>query len=94
MNSDVIKFLQSLPEEVNVEFDSNDNKALSHIRRNWRYIYDHCNGISSPFFDVYSQENIDNESVEGWIKFGFDGYFTFLLLNKNGGEKFFDFWGH
>ena len=56
--------------------------------------YSQTNGIELPFLEIYPSDKIDQKTVPGWHRVGFDGYFSFVLVSKNQTDTPIDLWDH
>lgn len=93
MSEELLNFLNSIAKNTTIEFRKK-NKDSKEYPDDLGEIYDHYDGFSCPFMEIYSLNKIDTESIPKWINFGFDGYFSYLLYSLDETENRFELWDH
>lgn len=93
MPENLIGFLKSLNKHIEIEFRDKASVSIDYPKE-LAEVYDHTDGLSCAFMEIYQQKDNDKDSIPGWVRIGFDGYFSYILYSLTDTENRFDLWDH
>lgn len=90
MNSNIKNLISRINDDLDVNIVLNEPIESEVLNE----FYSQTNGIELPFLEIYPRDKIDQQTVAGWHRVGFDGYFSFVLVSKKQTDTPIDLWDH